>query len=99
MAWAFHRFRLSKSLALRPWRKPTRATTLTARLHAFEVSGTRDDFRRSDLSADTYISISKTSRATTTGDLQDLVERGVLTRTGERRHTRYYLKLCHLAGR
>ncbi len=45
------------------------------------------------LSAETYISIAKTSRATATRDLQDLVEKGALTKTGERRHTRYWLKL------
>jgi Fic family protein len=45
------------------------------------------------LSADNYISISKTSRATATRDLQDLVEKGALTKTGELRHTRYYLNL------
>ncbi|MEM6412939.1 MAG: Fic family protein, partial [Pseudomonadota bacterium] len=45
------------------------------------------------LSAENYISISGTSRATATRDLQDLVELGALTRTGERRYTRYWLKL------
>src|SRR5215467_2886471 len=50
------------------------------------------------LSADNYISISKTSRATATRDLQDLVEKGALTKTGELRHTRYSLNL-HGAGR
>jgi Fic family protein len=45
------------------------------------------------LSAENYISISKASRATATRDLQDLVEKGALTRTGELRHTRYYLSL------
>ena len=45
------------------------------------------------LSAENYISIAKTSRATATRDLQDLVEKGALTRTGERRHTRYYLPM------
>lgn len=45
------------------------------------------------LSAENYIAITGTSRATTTRDLQDLVERGALTRTGERRHTRYRLLL------
>jgi Fic family protein len=45
------------------------------------------------LSADNYISISKTSRASATRDLQDLVEKGALTKTGELRHTRYFLKL------
>ena len=45
------------------------------------------------LSAENYISITKTSRATATRDLQDLVSRGALTRTGELRHTRYHLNL------
>jgi Fic family protein len=45
------------------------------------------------LSAENYISITDTSRATATRDLQDLVEKEVLTRTGELRHTRYRLAL------
>lgn len=45
------------------------------------------------LSAENYIAITGTSRATTTRDLQDLVEMGALTRTGERRHTRYSLRM------
>ncbi|MFS8048760.1 Fic family protein [Rhizobium sp. BR 314] len=45
------------------------------------------------LSAENYISITATSRATATRDLQQLVEIGALTRTGERRHTRYALLL------
>lgn len=45
------------------------------------------------LSAENYISITNTSRATATRDLQQLVEIGALTRTGERRHTRYSLSL------
>lgn len=44
------------------------------------------------LSAENYIAITGTSRATTTRDLQDLVEMGALNRTGERRHTRYWLE-------
>jgi Fic family protein len=43
------------------------------------------------LSADNYIAITRASRATATRDLQDLVIKGALTRTGERRYTRYYL--------
>jgi Fic family protein len=43
------------------------------------------------LSADNYLTITKTSRATATRDLQELVELGALKKTGERRHTRYYL--------
>jgi Fic family protein len=46
------------------------------------------------LSAENYITISGTSRATATRDLQDLVEKGALTKTGELRHTRYFLNLA-----
>lgn len=45
------------------------------------------------LSAENYISITSTSRATATRDLQQLVEIGALIRTGERRHTRYSIAL------
>jgi Fic family protein len=45
------------------------------------------------LSAENYISITGTSRATATRDLQNLVEKGALTRIGELRHTRYQLGL------
>ncbi len=45
------------------------------------------------LSAENYITLTKTPRATTTRDLQDLVAKGALTRTGELRHTRYHLNL------
>ena len=45
------------------------------------------------LSAENYIAITRTSRATATRDLHDLVENGALLRTGERRHTRYWLNL------
>lgn len=44
------------------------------------------------LSADNYISITKTSRATATRDLNDLVQKGALVKSGELRHTRYWLK-------
>ncbi len=43
------------------------------------------------LSAEKYIRLTGASPATTTRDLQDLVEKGALTRTGERKHTRYQL--------
>jgi len=45
------------------------------------------------LSAENYISITGTSRATATRDLQYLVEIGALRRTGELRYTRYWLNL------
>jgi Fic family protein len=46
------------------------------------------------LSAENYIRISKASRATATRDLQDLVEKGALIRTGELRYTRYHLNIA-----
>jgi Fic family protein len=45
------------------------------------------------LSAENYIAITDTSRATATRDLHDLVEKGALSRTGELRYTRYALQL------
>ena len=45
------------------------------------------------LSADNYIRMTKTSRATATRDLNALVEMGALTKTGVLRHSRYWLKL------
>jgi len=47
------------------------------------------------LSAENYISISGAARATATRDLKKLVDMGALTKTGERKHTRYYLKINH----
>tara|TARA_R110002020_G_scaffold36134_9_gene108639 strand:- start:1529 stop:2629 length:1101 start_codon:yes stop_codon:yes gene_type:complete len=44
------------------------------------------------LSAENYISITGTSRATATRDLADLVAKGALARTGERRYARYQLQ-------
>ncbi|MBK1646829.1 cell filamentation protein Fic [Thiocapsa imhoffii] len=49
------------------------------------------------LSAENYIAIARTSRATATRDLQDLVAKGALVRTGERKHTRYTLNLAKAA--
>ncbi len=45
------------------------------------------------LSAENYIKITKTSRATATRDLNDLVERKALYKTGELKHTRYWLNM------
>lgn len=45
------------------------------------------------LSAENYISITETSRATATRDLQDLVALGVLLKTGELKATRYHLNI------
>ena len=51
------------------------------------------DAFKGGLSAENYLSITGTSRATATRDLQELVEMGALSRTGERRYTRYWLNL------
>lgn len=45
------------------------------------------------LSAENYISITGAARATATRDLQDLVDKGVLTRTGVLKSTRYHLDI------
>ena len=45
------------------------------------------------LSAANYISITGATTATTTRDLYDLVERGVLDKVGARKATRYFLRL------
>lgn len=45
------------------------------------------------LSAEKYIGITGTPRATATRDLQDLVSKGALLRQGERKHTRYWLNI------
>ena len=45
------------------------------------------------LSADNYVRIAKTSASTATRDLKDLVDKDILTKTGELKSTRYYLNL------
>ncbi len=45
------------------------------------------------LSAENYIKITKTSRATATRDLQDLLEKSALIKKGELKGTRYFLNL------
>ncbi|MEO1022966.1 MAG: Fic family protein [Bacteroidota bacterium] len=47
------------------------------------------------LSAENYLSITGTTRATATRDLQKLVEIGAFKRKGELRYTRYYLNIDH----
>jgi Fic family protein len=45
------------------------------------------------LSAENYIAIAKTSRATATRDLNELVRLGALIKTGKLRHARYQLNI------
>jgi Fic family protein len=47
------------------------------------------------LSAENYIRLTGTSRATATRDLQDLVEKNALGRTGALKSTRYHLHIAH----
>lgn len=69
-----------------------RQTKVLARMFREGIDGFKGG-----LSAENYIGIAKTSRATATRDLQELVAWGALTRTGELRHTRYQLNLsAHL---
>jgi Fic family protein len=51
------------------------------------------------LSAENYITITGASRATATRDLQDLVGKRALARTGELRYTRYHLNLGGRGGK
>ncbi len=45
------------------------------------------------LSAENYIKITKASRATATRDLKDLINKGALYKTGDLKHTRYWINL------
>ena len=45
------------------------------------------------LSAENYIAITGAARATATRDLNELVEFGASFKTGELRHTRYWLNI------
>ncbi len=46
------------------------------------------------LSAGNYVTIAKASAATATRDLADMVAKGALVRTGERRHARYHANVA-----
>ncbi len=65
-----------------------RQQKVIARLFREGVEG----FKRG-LSADNYRAITKTSASTATRDLQDLVQKGILTRMGQQKSTRYFLNL------
>lgn len=45
------------------------------------------------LSAENYIRITQTSRATATRDLQELVDNGILAKRGKSKYTRYYIHI------
>lgn len=66
-----------------------RQTKVLLRMFAEGPNGLKGGLR-----AESYIAITKTTRATATRDLTDLVEKGALVKTGELRHTRYKLKLA-----
>lgn len=50
------------------------------------------------LSADNYLKIIGASRATATRDLQDLVGKSALRKTGKLKHTRYWLNVPRDSG-
>ena len=50
------------------------------------------------LSAKNYLKITNTSRATATRDLQSLVEMGAFRKTGELKHTRYWLSILQTSN-
>ena len=50
------------------------------------------------LSAENYLKITNTSRATATRDLQSLVEMGAFRKTGELKHTRYWLSILQTSS-
>jgi Fic family protein len=72
-------------------------TTLKDSLNERQVKGLLGVFRegpagfKGGLSADNYRRITKTSRATATRDLQDLVSKGVFVQKGELKSTRYFI--------
>lgn len=62
-----------------------------ARIFREGVAGFKGGF-----SAENYISITGAARATATRDLQDLVDKGVFSRTGALKSTRYHLNLASM---
>ncbi|WP_019991189.1 Fic family protein [Rudanella lutea] len=60
---------------------------------ALRLFGEGLDGFKGGLSADNYTRIAKTSRATTTRDLAEMVEMGALKKEGKLRYTRYYLPM------
>ncbi len=88
----FLRFLIAKSKLLNTLKGSINARQEKALIKMFEQG---PDGFKGGLSAENYIAITKASRATATRDLVDLVEKGALVKTGELRHTRYWLKLLH----
>lgn len=77
---------LAKTKILRDYDLNERQKKILNRLFDEEPDGFKGG-----LSAENYITITKASRATTTRDLQDLLELKILNKTGEGRWTRYFL--------
>ena len=61
--------------------------------HRWDLTAGLSNIQSPKRRAENYIAITGTSRATATRDLQELVDMGALSRTGERRYTRYWLNL------
>ncbi|WAC47236.1 Fic family protein [Asticcacaulis sp. SL142] len=83
-------FVLAKSRFMERFRGQLNARQEKAILRLFAEG---PDGFKGGLSAANYMTITGASTATTTRDLSDLTELGALTRTGERKSTRYHLRL------
>lgn len=88
--WLFFIIEKSKKLSALSGKINQRQEKVLLRMYEEGPSGFKGG-----LSADKYISITKTSKATATRDLTELVEMGALKKTGTLRHTRYYLNHPH----
>jgi|CXWL01.1.fsa_nt_gi Fic family protein len=83
-------FVLDKAKLLNRYRDALNARQLTVLLRVLREG---PEGFKGGLSAGNYAKIAKASPATTTRDLGEMVERGALARTGDKRHTRYHLPI------
>ncbi len=83
-------FVLDKAKLLDRFRNELNARQLAVLLRVFRAG---PEGFKGGLSAGNYAKIAKASPATATRDLADMVERGALTRAGEKRHARYHLQI------
>jgi len=83
-------FLMDKTRYLDRWTSSANPRQLAALLRMFAEG---PEGFKGGLSAGKYVAINKTTSATATRDLAELVESGALTRTGEKRGTRYHLPI------
>ena len=85
LKFIIHKSKLMNRLALE---LNLRQKEVLLRMFAEGIEGFKGGLR-----AENYITITKTSKATATRDLADLVKKEALVKTGELRHTRYWLNI------